>query len=135
MVAQQLHFSFTRDRVSSSKGEASGEEGSVRQVAAASGGTGPIGLALMEEVVRRENLVRALKRVRANRGSPGVDGMTVDELPGFLKENWPRIREQLLSGQYRPQPIKQVLISKPGGGTRKLGIPTVTSYCTSCSLL
>ena len=95
------------------------------QVAAASEESGPIVLALMEEVVRRENLVKALKRVRANRGSPGVDGMTVDQLPGYLKENWPRIREQLLSGQYRPQPIKQVLISKPGGGTRKLGIPTV----------
>lgn len=125
MVAQQLHFSFIGDRPSSSKGEASGEERAVRQVAAASGGTGPIGLALMEEVVRRENLVKALKRVRVNKGSPGVDGMTVDQLSGYLKENWPRIREQLLSGQYRPQPIKQVLISKPGGGTRKLGIPTV----------
>ena len=110
MVTQQLHFSFTRDRPSSTKGEACGEERSVRQVATASGGSGPIGPALMEEVVRRENLVRALKRVRANRGSPGVDGMTVDELPGYLKENWPRIREELLSGQYRPQPIKQVLI-------------------------
>jgi len=125
MVAQQLRFSFTRDRVSSSKGEACGEGRSVRQVAAASGGTGPIGPALMEEVVRRGNLAKALKRVRANKGSPGVDGMTVEELPGYLKENWPRIRAELLGGQYRPQPIQQVLISKSGGGTRKLGIPTV----------
>ena len=125
MAAQQLRFSFTRDRLSCSKGEACGEEGPVRQVAAASKEAGPIAPALMEEVVRRENLVKALKRVQANKGSPGVDGMTVDELPGYLKEHWPRIRQELLGGTYRPQRVKQVLIPKPGGGTRKLGIPTV----------
>ena len=125
MVAQQLRFRFTRDRLLSPEGEAYGEGGSVCQVAAASEGSGPIEPALMEEVVRRENLVRALKRVRANKGSPGVDGMSVDELPGYLQKEWPRIRQELLGGRYRPQPIKQVLISKPGGGTRKLGIPTV----------
>jgi RNA-directed DNA polymerase len=80
---------------------------------------------LMEEVCRRDNLIRALKRVRSNRGSPGVDGMTVDELPGFLKEHWPAIRKQLLSGAYRPKPVKRVEIPKPGGGVRKLGVPTV----------
>ena len=94
-------------------------------MAAASKEAGPIAPALMEEVVRRENLVKALKRVQANKGSPGVDGMTVDELPGYLKEHWPRIRQELLGGTYRPQRVKQVLIPKPGGGTRKLGIPTV----------
>jgi RNA-directed DNA polymerase len=57
---------------------------------------------LMEEVVRKENLLDALKRVRANKGSPGIDGMTVEELPGFLKEHWPRIREELLRGEYIP---------------------------------
>jgi RNA-directed DNA polymerase len=77
----------------------------------------------MEEVVRRENLLPALKRVRANKGSPGIDGMTVEELPNYLKKHWPRIREQLLCGDYIPQPVKRVTILKPGGGTRELGVP------------
>jgi RNA-directed DNA polymerase len=80
---------------------------------------------LMEEVCERENCKRALKRVKANEGSPGVDGMTVQELPGFLQQHWPAIREQLLSGTYKPQPVKRVEIPKPDGGVRKLGIPTV----------
>jgi len=81
---------------------------------------------LMEEVCQRENLKRALKQVKRNRGSPGIDGMTVDELEGYLREQWPEIREQLLSGGYQPQPVKRVEIPKPGGGgKRKLGIPTV----------
>jgi RNA-directed DNA polymerase len=80
---------------------------------------------LMEEVCERENLKQALRRVRANKGSPGVDGMTVHELPGYLKTHWPTLRSQLLSGTYRPQPVKRVEIPKPGGGTRALGVPTV----------
>src|SRR5467141_218228 len=79
----------------------------------------------MEEVCERENCKQALRRVKANKGSPGVDGMTVEQLPGHLKEHWPAIREQLLSGAYRPQPVKRVEIPKPDGGVRKLGIPTV----------
>src|ERR1700692_773179 len=80
---------------------------------------------LMEEVCERENLRAALKRVRANRGSPGIDGMTVGALPGYLVQHWPVIREQLLSGTYEPKPVKRVEIPKPDGGVRKLGIPTV----------
>ena len=80
---------------------------------------------LMEEVCERENLKGALKRVRANRGNPGVDGMRVQELPGYLKEHWPAIRDQLLEGTYQPQPVKGVEIPKRGGGARQLGIPTV----------
>lgn len=80
---------------------------------------------LMEEVIERENLREALRRVKANKGSPGVDGMRVDELAGYLKEHWPGIRQQLLSGTYKPQPVKRVEIPKPEGGVRKLGIPTV----------
>jgi len=79
---------------------------------------------LMEEVCQRENLKDALKRVRQNKGSPGVDGMTVDQLPDHLTTHWPRLRAQLLGGTYRPQPVKRVEIPKPGGGMRKLGIPT-----------
>src|ERR1700689_5394816 len=80
---------------------------------------------LMEEVVERENLRRAWKRVKANQGSPGVDGMTVFALKDYLNEHWPAIRDQLLMGSYQPQPVRRVEIEKPEGGMRKLGIPTV----------
>ena len=80
---------------------------------------------LMEEVCERENLKQALKRVKANKGAPGVDGMTVQALPAYLREHWPSIRETLLSGTYKPQPVRRVEIPKPdGGGVRKLGIPS-----------
>lgn len=81
--------------------------------------------ALMEQVLQRDNLFQALKRVRSNKGGPGIDGMTVDELPDFLRQEWARIREQLLSGAYIPQPVRIVEIPKPDGGMRTLGIPTV----------
>jgi RNA-directed DNA polymerase len=87
--------------------------------------TPAIGERLMEEVCERENCKRALARVRANKGSAGVDRMTVQPLPGFLRQHWPVIRDQLLSGTYEPQPVKRVEIPKPDGGKRKLGIPTV----------
>lgn len=80
---------------------------------------------LMEEVVERENLRRAWKRVKANQGSPGVDGMTVFALKDYLNEHWPAIREQLLTGKYQPEPVLRVEMEKPEGGMRKLGIPTV----------
>jgi RNA-directed DNA polymerase len=80
---------------------------------------------LMEEVCERGNLQRALKRVKANKGAPGVDGMTVQALPAYLREHWPSIRASLLEGTYRPQPVRRVEIPKPdGGGVRKLGIPS-----------
>jgi RNA-directed DNA polymerase len=84
-----------------------------------------IGEQLMEEVCERENCKQALARVKANKGSAGVDGMTVHDLPDFLKQHWSAIREQLLSGTYTPQPVRRVEIPKPDGGVRKLGIPTV----------
>lgn len=80
---------------------------------------------LMERVVARANALAALKRVKQNRGSPGVDGMTVGDLSAYLAEHWEAIREQLLAGTYQPQPVKRAEIAKPGGGTRPLGIPTV----------
>jgi RNA-directed DNA polymerase len=80
----------------------------------------------MEEVCERENLKEALKQVKANKGSAGIDGMTVDELDDYLKQHWPATRDQLFSGTYEPQPVRRVEIPKPdGGGVRKLGIPTV----------
>ena len=80
---------------------------------------------LMEEVCDRENLERAWKRVKRNKGSPGVDGMTIDDAKAFLRQHWPNIRSQLLDGNYRPQPVKRVEIPKPDGGVRKLGVPCV----------
>jgi len=102
------------------------EPGVARQaVTAAAEPLGPPTEMWMEEVLRRENLRAALKRVQANTGAPGVDGMTVDELPGYLRKAWPAIREQLLQGTYVPAPVREVPRPKPGGGTRMLGIPTV----------
>jgi RNA-directed DNA polymerase len=78
---------------------------------------------LMEEILDPENLRKALKRVKANKGSAGVDRITVDQMPDYLKQHWPVIREQLLEGTYKPQPVLRVEIPKPDGGVRKLGIP------------
>ena len=93
-------------------------------------------LTLIEQVVRRENLVAAHARVVRNGGAPGVDGMTVDALMPHCKQHWARIREQLLSGTYHPQPVRRVEIPKPDGkGTRMLGIPTVLDRLIQQALL
>lgn len=104
------------------RGERSGEATSAAQGDERSG---LATLPLMERVVEGGNLRRALKRVQQNEGSPGVDGLTVDELPAYLKRHWSVIREQLLTGRYQPSVVKRVAIPKPGGGVRMLGIPTV----------
>jgi RNA-directed DNA polymerase len=119
----QLELAFMEeDRGEAPKGLPEGTESS-----AGKRGTESPAIAeqLMEEVCGRENCKQALKRVKANKGSAGVDGMTVQQLPEYLKQHWPGIREQLLSGTYVPQPVKRVEIPKPDGGVRKLGIPTV----------
>ncbi len=84
---------------------------------------------LMEKVVERSNVEKALKRVKQNKGSPGVDGMTVDELPKHLTENWKAIRATLLDGTYQPKAVREVEIPKSGGGVRKLGIPSALDRC------
>ena len=89
----------------------------------------------MEEVLERDNLRKALRRVKSNKGSPGIDGMSVWQLPGYLKEHWQEVHEQLLRGAYKPQPVKRVEIAKPGGGVRKLGIPTVLDRFIQQALL
>ena len=91
----------------------------------ASGQAPPVGEeCLMERVVARGNLLAALRRVKRNGGNPGIDGMTVEALPGYLREHWSRIREVWLAGTYRPKPVRRVEVPKPGGGVRKLGMPT-----------
>ncbi len=109
----QMRLAFPEeDRSEAPRAPGEGTEGSMAVCIPESPAVGEY---LMEEVCERENLKRALKRVRANRGSPGVDGMRVQELSGYLKEHWPVIREQLLEGTYKPQPVKRVEIPKAGG--------------------
>ena len=90
---------------------------------------------LMERVVDRENLLTALRNVKRNGGAPGIEGMTVKELPEYLKRRWPEIRRQLMSGTYEPLPVRRVEIPKPGGGIRQLGIPTVLDRFIQQALL
>ncbi|MER9657954.1 group II intron reverse transcriptase/maturase [Mesorhizobium sp. M0152] len=89
----------------------------------------------METVCSRENLETAWKRVRSNKGGPGVDGMTTDDAKGYLREHWPSIRSRLLEGTYQPQPVKRVEIPKPDGGVRKLGVPCVVDRLIQQALL
>jgi group II intron reverse transcriptase/maturase len=94
--------------------------------------TGP---GLLDAVLERENLLQAMKRVRANKGAAGVDGLDIDQTAVMLQTEWPSIRDNLLKGTYRPQPVRRVLIPKPGGGERELGIPTVTDRLIQQALL
>ena len=88
--------------------------------------SGPEAEQLLEAVVERENMWRALKQVERNKGAAGVDNMTVEQLRAYLREHWLRIKEELLSGDYQPLPVRKVEIPKRGGqGVRMLGIPTV----------
>ncbi len=129
----QLELAFSED----SKGEArrASEGGTEVSTASRRDERPASGECLMEEVVSGENVKKALQRVRRNRGGPGVDGMRVQELADHLRDHWPAIREQLLSGEYRPQPVKRVEIPKPGGGVRKLGVPTVVDRLIQQAIL
>ena len=120
-IQLELDFSFTRS------GEACGTgRGETESPLAAHDTESPANAnRLMEEVCERDNLKEAVRRVKANKGSAGIDRMTVGQLPDYLKQHWPAIREQLLNGTYEPQPVRRVEIPKPDGGVRKLGIPSV----------
>jgi len=118
----QLVLAFAEmSRSEAPKGSVAGTESFAAKREAES----PASEQLMEEVCGRQNCRQALARVKRNKGSAGVDGVTVEQLPAYLKQHWPAIREQLLRGTYKPQPVKRVEIPKPDGGVRKLGIPTV----------
>ena len=80
---------------------------------------------LMESICERQNMRRAMRQVRRNGGAPGIDGMTVEQLPGYLRKHWWKIKADLMAGRYRPLPVRRKEIDKPGGGVRLLGIPTV----------
>jgi hypothetical protein len=128
-MSRQLELPFK------SKGEAPRVERSEEEPAATRGDERSGASDLMEKVVSRPNLQAALKRVRKNKGSPGIDGMRVEELSDHLRENWPGLREQLLAGSYQPAMVKQHLIPKSGGGLRKFGIPTVLDRFIQQTLL
>lgn len=108
---------------SMNQGNASGQD---ETVVGETGGDAPVVCgSLMESVVEKGNLSAALRKVERNGGSPGIDGMTVEELRGYLMEHWPEIKGEMLRGTYKPKPVKRVEIPKSGGGKRLLGIPTV----------
>lgn len=115
----QLTLAFSKES------EAHTGEGGGTQSSVARAETRTLARSLMEAVVERQNMLRALRRVKGNKGSPGIDGMTVKELDKYLGAHWPEIKASLLEGNYCPQPIKRVDIPKPDGGVRQLGIPTV----------
>ncbi len=89
----------------------------------------------LEQVLDRKNLMTALQQVKRNKGGPGIDGMRVDEVMEYLRSHWPEIRLSLFDGTYKPQAVKRVEIPKPGGGVRKLGIPTVIDRIIQQALL
>ena len=89
----------------------------------------------LEDALERTNLQRALRHVEQNAGAPGIDGMTVDRLRPYLRENWPRIARSLLDGTYRPAPVRRVFIPKASGGERPLGIPTALDRFLQQALL
>ena len=124
-------------RMSSERGEASlvGNAGAEPVMAVMEPESPAATMHLMEEVCERENLVRAWQRVRGNKGAPGVDGMTIADAASYLREHWPDIRSQLLSGTYWPQPVRRVEIPKPDGGVRKLGVPCVVDRLIQQALL
>ena len=121
-------------RLGAGRGEAASEPGSDEAFCPRpeTESTGP---ELLTAVLTRENLQQAWKRVRANRGAAGIDGLDIDQTAEQLRTEWPAIREQLLQGTYRPSPVRRVTIPKPGGGERELGIPTVTDRLIQQALL
>src|SRR5580693_749612 len=124
-MRQKIQYSLALEPVDQGETPVSGYQGSEPFVAKPTSESPASAEQLMEEVCDRENLVRAWKRVRQNKGGPGVDGMTIDDAKDYLREHWPSIRSQLLAGTYQPQPVKRVEIPKPDGGVRKLGVPCV----------
>ena len=132
---QKIQYSLALAPVDRGEPPVSGHQGTESVVAKPAPQSPALTEQLMEEVCDRENLVRAWKRVRQNKGSPGVDGMTVDDAKDYLREHWPSIRSLLLEGTYQPQPVKRVEIPKPDGGVRKLGVPCVVDRLIQQALL
>jgi group II intron reverse transcriptase/maturase len=122
-------------RTGAGRGEAASEAVSDEATLARDAQTGWGADDLLGQALARENMARAWKRVKANKGSAGVDGRTVQDTGEYLKQAWPEIRARLLDGSYRPEPVRRVGIPKPGGGTRELGIPTAVDRLIQQALL
>src|ERR1700745_1326756 len=132
---QKIQYSLALEPGDQGETLVSGYEGTEPFVAKPTSESSASAEQLMEEVCDRANLVRAWKRVRSNKGSPGVDGMTIAGAKVYLREHWPNIRSQLLSGTYHPPPVTGVEHPKPGGGVRKLGVPCVVDRLIQQALL
>src|SRR6202040_1550250 len=132
---QKIQYSLALEPVDRGEPPISGHQGAEPLVAKSAPESPAATEQLMEEVCDRENLQRAWKRVRRNKGSPGVDGMTIEDAKDYLREHWPSIRAQLLTGTYQPQPVNRVEIPKPDGGIRKRGVPCVVDRLIQQALL
>ena len=122
------------ERTGAACGEAAGKPVS-EETGCPRHGNEDTGLAMLQVALTRENLRAAFKRVRANRGAAGVDGLDIDQTARYLVTAWPGIREELLAGTYRPRPVRRMMIPKPDGSQRELGIPTVTDRLIQQALL
>jgi group II intron reverse transcriptase/maturase len=137
-VIPMVHARHQKSAQAERSGEAPGEAG--REPGSDEAGTPRdetenTGSALLKAALTRENLLQAFKRVRANKGAAGMDGLDIDQTARQLVTTWPTLREQLLQGTYRPSPVRRVTIPKPDGGERELGIPTVTVRLIQQALL
>src|SRR6201982_802490 len=132
---QQIQYSLALEPGARGKPPVSGHQAAEPFVAKPAPESPAVTEQLMEEVCDRENLRRAWKHVRRNKGSPGVDGMTIDDAKDYLREHWPSIRSQLLAGTYQSQPVRRGEIPKPDGGGRKLGVPCVVDRLIQQGLL
>src|SRR5580700_9984917 len=132
---QQIQYSLALEPVGRGEPPVSGDQGAEPLVAKPAPESPAVTEQLMEEVCNRENLQSAWRRVQRNQGSPGVDGMSIDDAKDYLREHWPSIRSRLLDGTYQPQPVKRVEIPKPDGGIRKLGVPCVVDRLIQQALL
>ena len=134
MLDARRQMSAQAERVGQAPGEARRGPAS-DEAAGPRRGTKNTGSALLEAALTRANLKQAWKRVKANKGAAGVDGLDIGQTARQLVTAWPLLREQLLEGTYRPSPVRRVAIPKPGGGERELGIPTVTDRLIQQALL
>src|SRR6202162_598531 len=132
---QKIQYSLALEPANRGEPPISGHQGAEPLVAKPAPESPALTEQLMEEVCDRRNLERAWKRVRRNKGSPGVGGMTIDDAKDYLREHWPSIRSKLLAGTYQPQPVKRVEIPKPDGGVRKLGVPCVVDRLIQQAML
>ena len=126
----QTHFEFVHEREAASD-VAEPQRGQSVLADMKKTTLNPVSENLMEQIVDERNMERAWKKVKANRGAPGPDGVTLDEFFQTFRAQWPTVRQQLLDGTYEPSPARRKSIPKPDGSERHLGIPTLAAYYTS----